>query len=95
MEAPVHLMVQGEWGKAIKRRRNALDLSQIGLAELLVTDQGTVSRIERGKYPRMNPEMILRLCVALECQPTDICPWPMSVADLARFQMAAFGRSAA
>ena len=88
-ESPLHVMVQGEWGKAIKRRRSDLGLNQNGLADLLVTDQGTVSRIERGTYPRMTPEMILRLAVALECSPNDICPWPFGIADVARYRGAA------
>lgn len=84
--APV--LVQQAWGKRVRQAREALGLSQIAAAERIGIDQSTLSRIERGSYRRMNPEMILRLCLGL-CMEPEAFAWPPAIVEIARMHTGA------
>lgn len=81
---PTEQLVRETWGQAVRRRRTALGLTQEALAERAHTSQPSVSMIERGLYPAMNPEICLRLALALDCRVIDICSWPHAIEELAR-----------
>lgn len=57
-------------GKRTRRQRGTR--TQIEIAASANIDQSVLSRIETGKYPALTPELILRLCVALGCEPSDL-----------------------
>jgi len=58
-------------GKAIKRKRLHLRLSQMALAELSGLDLSYVGRIERGE---VNPSLdkLLKIALVLECSVRDL-----------------------
>ena len=82
MRSAPHL-VQVAWGKQVRDARQQLGLNQVVAAERIGIDQSTLSRIERGDYRRMNPEMILRLCLGL-CMPPEAFAWPPAIIEIAR-----------
>lgn len=76
-------LVQITWGKQVFDARKRLELNQIDAAERIGIDQSTLSRIERGDYRRMNPEMIIRLCLGLN-MPPEAFAWPPAILEIAR-----------
>ncbi len=80
---PAHELVRQKWGNQIQALRKRRGLSQHGLATLLATSQSVVSDVESGRYRAMTPELILRICVALDCEPDDICAWPFAITTIA------------
>ena len=61
-------------GASLRQARRSAGLTQAQLSVLVPLDQGTISRNEAGKYNALTPELLLRLCLALDCQPSRILP---------------------
>jgi transcriptional regulator with XRE-family HTH domain len=63
------------WGRQIRRRREALGISQRELAERCDVTQQTISRIEIGAVlPR--DALKIELARQLDCSPRNLFPWP-------------------
>lgn len=62
-----------DWGRRLRERRGSI--TQERLAELLNSDQSTISRIERGEI-RISDNMKWRIAGALGCTVDDLFPWP-------------------
>lgn len=86
---PAHKLVLRAWGTRVRNARKALGLSQVAAAERIGIDQSALSRIENGDYRAMNPEMVLRLCLALNLDPDITFGWPPAIVEIARSREAA------
>lgn len=64
-----------DWGQRIRERRQAIGLSQTALAELARTDQGTISKVERGEY-RVTDDFKWRIAGALRTTVVGLFPYP-------------------
>lgn len=70
--------VRQDWGRRVRDRRRALGFSQERLAELAGTDQGTISKVERGKV-RISDEFKWSLAGALGEPVPVLFPFPASL----------------
>lgn len=58
--------------REVRRRREALGLSQVDLGARMGVADSYISHIERGRTPNMQIDSLARLAEALECQPQDL-----------------------
>lgn len=58
-------------GANVLRVRKSADLTQAAAAELAGVDQSTLSRIEKGSYPGLDFEHVVRLSRAFQCSLPD------------------------
>lgn len=78
-------LVRSDWGARIRARRRDLGLTQVQVAGLAHMSQATVSDVERGDYSATTPDLIVRLCVALDIEPAKLVPWPHTVTAIAKY----------
>src|SRR5262245_13468876 len=57
---------------ALKRAREAAQLTQLQLADIAGVRQATISELETGKTRRVDLEVLDRLCVALDVEPGEL-----------------------
>ncbi len=53
-----------EWGESVRKARNDLKITQPGLGKLVGTDNGTISRIEKGQIA--SSTFVIPICRALK-----------------------------
>jgi transcriptional regulator with XRE-family HTH domain len=61
-------------GEIIKRRRTALDLTQVELAEKAKITQAKISQIENGANDNVTIDVLRKLAKALNCVVVDLLP---------------------
>lgn len=83
-----HQLIYEVWGAAVRGRRKAAGLSQVALAEEMDVAQSTISEVETGTYRALTPPLILKFCVALDCEPGELFAWPVGVGAIAQFNAA-------
>lgn len=71
-------------GKRVRRQRGTR--TQVAVATAARIDQSKLSRIETGDYPAITPALVLRLAVALDCDPSDLIGGLDEIAVIARFE---------
>lgn len=86
---PAHRLLSQAWGKAVRARRQRLQLTQVALATQAGLSQSTISEIETGSYDAVDAEMMLKLAVALDCEPADLFAWPHGIGMIAASQAGA------
>lgn len=59
-------------GAEIRRRRKARKMNQIAFADLVQTDQGSISRLENGKQGFDSP-LLYRISQAFDTMPGELC----------------------
>lgn len=57
-------------GKAARAKRGKR--TQKAIEDASGIPQSVISRIETADYPALTPALILRLCLALECRPSEL-----------------------
>lgn len=85
-EQRAHNLVYAFWGKNVAAERRARGLTQTALGELIDRDQSVVSEVESGGYRAVTPELILRICVALDAEPSTLFAWPPGIGSIARYE---------
>lgn len=58
------------FGEAVRDKRG--NTTQKGLEASSGVPQSVISRIETGDYPNVTIGLVLRLCLGLECKPSDL-----------------------
>jgi transcriptional regulator with XRE-family HTH domain len=86
---PADRIVLEAWASAVKHARHHAGLSQVELAERCGIAQSTLSKIENADYRQMHPQMVLRLCDALDIDPNQGFAWPPAIVEIARMRKAA------
>ena len=61
-------------GEIIKRRRTALDMTQVELAEKAKITQAKISQIENGANDNVTIDILRKLAKALNCALVDLLP---------------------
>jgi transcriptional regulator with XRE-family HTH domain len=61
-------------GEIIKRRRTALDMTQVELAEKAKITQAKISQIENGANDNVTIDVLRKLAKALNCALVDLLP---------------------
>jgi transcriptional regulator with XRE-family HTH domain len=61
-------------GEIIKRRRSALDLTQVELAKKAKITQAKISQIENGANDNVTIDVLRKLAKALNCVVVDLLP---------------------
>jgi transcriptional regulator with XRE-family HTH domain len=61
-------------GEIIKRRRTALDMTQVELAEKAKITQAKISQIENGANDNVTIDVLRKLAKALNCALIDLLP---------------------
>jgi transcriptional regulator with XRE-family HTH domain len=61
-------------GEIIKRRRTALDMTQVELAEKAKITQAKISQIENGANDNVTIDVLRKLAKALNCVVVDLLP---------------------
>ena len=61
-------------GERIRKKREAIGMTQTGLAELVGTSDDTISRVERGRANDVSFLLICKICKALEVSLVFLCP---------------------
>lgn len=72
-------MLRQAIGQRVKRLRTGRNLTQTQLGARAGREQGTISRIESGDFPSLTVALLLDLAYALECEPQDLCEWPIGI----------------
>lgn len=76
-------LLQLHWGQSVRRHRGTR--SQKWLADQVVCDQTTISKIERGVY-RIGPELMVALGAALDCELEILFPYPPGLMSRERYE---------
>lgn len=73
-------------GENFRRQRGARTQEDIERGHGIA--QSTISRLERGEYRALTIDLLLKLCVAYDCNPSDVLQGLDDAAVIARYEAA-------
>jgi transcriptional regulator with XRE-family HTH domain len=76
-------LLRQQVGRAVRRRRTDLGLTQAQLGVRVHRDQASISKIEQGDYRALTTAIIIDLAFGLDCAPGDLLDWPFGIMHVA------------